>query len=81
MVGVGVVVIIIIIVKAAHIQLESQPIYTDTLDIRERWNFCFVVQIAPLSFQTSEAHKPRQVRWGELHASVVTEWSLACLHK
>ena len=40
-----------------------------------------IAQIAPLSFQDAVAHKPRQVRWGELHASVVTEWSPACLHK
>ena len=41
----------------------------------------FIGQIAPLSFQAAIPHKPRQVRWGELHASVVTEWSPACLHK
>ena len=38
-------------------------------------------QIAPLSFQAAIPHKPRQVRWGELHTSVVTAWSPACLHK
>ena len=38
-------------------------------------------QIGPLSFQAAIPHKPRQVRWGELHAPVVTEWSPACLHK
>ena len=40
-----------------------------------------IAQIAPLSFQTSIPHKPRQVCWGELHAPVVTEWSPTCLHK
>ena len=40
-----------------------------------------IAQLAPLSFYTSIPHKPRQVRWGGVHASVVTEWSLACLHK
>ena len=35
----------------------------------------YIAQIRPLSFQTSIPHTPRQVRWGELHASVVTEWS------
>ena len=38
-----------------------------------------IVQIAPLSFQAAIEHKP-QVKWGELHASAVTEWSPACLH-
>ena len=27
-----------------------------------------IAQIAPLSFQATIAHRPRQVRWGELHA-------------
>ena len=40
-----------------------------------------IAQIIPLSFQATIAHKPRQVKWGELHAPVVTEWSPACLHK
>ena len=41
-----------------------------------------IAQIAPISFQTSIPHKPRQMRWGELHASVVTEWPpLYCWHK
>ena len=42
--------------------------------------YIFIAQIAPLSFQAAIPHKTRQVRWGELHASVVTEWSPACLH-
>ena len=42
--------------------------------------FC-IAQIVPLSFQAAVAHKTKQVRWGELHAPVVTEWSSACLHK
>ena len=41
----------------------------------------YIAQIVPLSFQAAIAHKPRQVRLGELHAPVVTEWSPACLHK
>ena len=41
----------------------------------------FIAQIVPLSFQAALAHKLREVRWGELHAPVVTEWSPACLHK
>ena len=36
-----------------------------------------IAQIAPLSFQASIQHKPRQVRWDELNASVATEWSPA----
>ena len=41
----------------------------------------FIAQIGPLSFQAAIEHKPKQVRWGGLHASVVTEWWPACLHK
>ena len=41
----------------------------------------FIAQIGPLSFQAAIEHKPRQVRWGGLHAPVVTEWWPACLHK
>ena len=37
--------------------------------------------VAPMCFQTSIPHKPRQVRWCEVHASVVTEWPPTCLHK
>ena len=33
-----------------------------------------IAQIGPLSFQAAIEHKPRQVRWGGLHAPVVTEW-------
>ena len=33
-----------------------------------------LVQRAPLSFQTSIPHKVRQVKLGEVQASVVTEW-------
>ena len=40
-----------------------------------------IAQIVPLSFLAAIAHKPRQVRWGELHAPVVSEWPPACLHK
>ena len=40
-----------------------------------------IAQIGPLSFQAAIEHKPRQVRWGRLHAPVVTEWWPACLHK
>ena len=40
-----------------------------------------IAQIGPLSFQAAIEHKPRQVRWGGLHAPVVTEWWPACLHK
>ena len=48
------------------------------------WDSCrwlCIVQIGPLSFQAAIEHKPRQVRWGGLHAPVVTEWWPACLHK
>ena len=40
-----------------------------------------IAQIAPLSFQGSHRTHTQtsEVRW--LHASVVTEWSPACLHK
>ena len=40
-----------------------------------------IAQIAPLSFQGSQKTQTQtsEVRW--LHASVVTEWSPACLHK
>ena len=40
-----------------------------------------IAQIAPLSFQGSHRTQTQtsEVRW--LHASVVTEWSPACLHK
>ena len=43
--------------------------------------FCIIAQIAPLSFQGSHRTQTQtsEVRW--LHASVVTEWSPACLHK
>ena len=37
--------------------------------------------IAQICFQAAIPHTPRQVRWDELHASLVTEWSPACLHK
>ena len=47
----------------------------------EHWRLHRIAHIALLSFQTAISHKLRQVRWGELHASVVTEWSPACLHK
>ena len=40
----------------------------------------YIAQIGPLSFQAAIEHKPRQVRWGGLHAPVVTEWWPACLH-
>ena len=40
-----------------------------------------IAQIGPLSFQAAIEHKPKQVRWGGLHARVVTEWWPACLHK
>ena len=40
-----------------------------------------IAQIDPLSFQAAIEHKPRQVRWGWLHAPMVTEWWPACLHK
>ena len=40
-----------------------------------------IAQIGPLSFQAAIEHKPTQVRWGGLHAPVVTEWWPACLHK
>ena len=40
-----------------------------------------IAQIGPLSFQAAIEHKPIQVRWGGLHAPVVTEWWPACLHK
>ena len=39
----------------------------------------FITQIAAMSFQTSIPHKPWQVKWCEVHASVVTEWPPACL--
>ena len=41
----------------------------------------YIAQIAPLSFQGSHRTQTQtsEVRW--LHASVVTEWSPACLHK
>ena len=44
------------------------------------WNHT-IAQIGPLSFQAAIEHKPKQVRWGGLHAPVVTEWWPACLHK
>ena len=41
----------------------------------------YIAQIAPLSFQGSHRTQTQtsEVRW--LHASVVTEWSPACLHE
>ena len=45
-------------------------------------SYCqFIAQIAPLSFQGSHRTQTQtsEVRW--LHASVVTKWSPACLHK
>ena len=41
----------------------------------------YIAQIAPLSFQGRHRTQTQtsEVRW--LHASVVTEWSPACLHK
>ena len=43
-------------------------------------NDLHIAQIAPLSFQGSHRTQTQtsEVRW--LHASVVTEWSPACLH-
>ena len=55
-----------------------------TIELRPQFIFDFVLviaQIAPFSFQAAIPHKPRQVRWGEVHASMVTEWLPACLHK
>ena len=43
--------------------------------------FTYMAQIAPISFQTSMPHKPYQVRWGEVHDSVVIELPSACLNK
>ena len=37
--------------------------------------------MGPLSFQAAIEHKPREVRWGGLHAPVITEWWPACLRK
>ena len=44
------------------------------------WRIYASLGLNELIFQTTIPHKPRQVRWGELHASVGTEWSPACLH-
>ena len=43
--------------------------------------YFYIAQIAPLSYQGSHRTQTQtsEVRW--LHASVVTEWSPACLHK
>ena len=41
----------------------------------------FKAQMAPMTFQTTIPHKPWQVKWGEVHASVVTEWPNTRLHK
>ena len=44
-----------------------------------------VLHSADSSIKLSGRHTTQtqtsEVRWGELHASVVTEWSPACLHK
>ena len=42
---------------------------------REKCHPIFIAQIAPIP------HKLRQVRWGEVHASMITQWSPACLQK
>ena len=50
-------------------------IYTDAKYLMSR----NIAQIAPLSFQAAIPHEPRQVRWGELHASVVTDHQHVCI--
>ena len=40
-----------------------------------------IAQLAPISVYTSIPHNHRQMRWGGMNASVVREWSPACLHK
>ena len=40
-----------------------------------------IAQLAPISVYTSIPHNRRQMRWGGMNASVVREWSPACLHK
>ena len=61
-------------------------IYQTVTDVLDEPYLCIeyldsIAQIGPLSFQAAIEHKPRQVRWGGLHAPVVTEWWPACLHK
>ena len=60
----------------------SSMVFSDTQQIPISWKV--IVQIAPMSFQTSIPHKPQQVEWGywgEVLDSMVTEWPSACLHK
>ena len=52
------------------------PVHTGSVCL----DLAYIAQMPPLSFQATIPHKPRQVRWGELHTSVVTGWSPACLH-
>ena len=59
-----------VIVKILHWALQWKQTYIS-----------LIAQIAPLSFQGSHRTQTQtcEMRW--LHASVVTEWSPACLHK
>ena len=61
-----------------HVRGTFNKVQSITLSHTALW---YIAQLAPMSFYTSIPHKPRQVRWGGVHASVVTEWSPACLHK
>ena len=67
---------------------ENDTTVNNTTDPQSILKHCYLVvltsniaQIGRLSFQAAIEHKPRQVRWGGLHAPVVTEWWPACLHK
>ena len=64
-------------------QIKSQYMtlfITNVIHVTKRLYTC-IAQIPPLSFQGSHRTQTQtsEVRW--LHASVVTEWSPACLHK
>ena len=61
--------------------LISQCRFVLTLYITSMLLLKHIAQIAPLSFQGSHRTQTQtsEMRW--LHASVVTEWSPACLHK
>ena len=65
-------------------ETPSSPLWRNCIEHKLRYSSAVMDTIAhraPLSFQAAIEHKPRQVRWRELHVSVVTEWSPARLHK
>ena len=70
---------ILLLLSLSLFSSVSQVLFLSSLSLL--LSLSFIAQIGPLSFQAAIEHTPRQVRWGGLHAPVVTEWWPACLHK